>query len=56
MKLQVEQADIKYPTPQHLFTNLEFKFKPHKNKTKFQQARIDTYADVNIMPCSVYQL
>ena len=35
MKLQAEQANTKYPTPQYLFTNLEFKVKPHKNKTKF---------------------
>ena len=42
--------------PQHLFTNLEVKVKLHKNKTNFMCARLDTYADVNIMPCSVYQL
>ena len=56
MKLQAEQANARYPTPQHLFTNLEFKVKPHQNKTKFLQAKIDTCADVNIMSCSVYQL
>ena len=56
MKVQAKQANAKYPTPQHLFTNLEFKVKPHKKKTKFLQARIDTCADVNIMPCSAYQL
>ena len=55
MKLQAEQANTKYPTPQHLFTNLEFKVKPHKNKTKFLQARTDTCADVNIMPVSIYK-
>ena len=55
MKLQVEQANTKYPTPQHLFTNLEFKVKPHKNKTKILKARIDTSADVNIMPVSIYK-
>ena len=35
MKLQAEQANTKCPTHQHLFTNLEFKVKPHNNKTKF---------------------
>ena len=35
MKVQAEQANAKYPTPQHLVTNLEFKVKPHKNKPKF---------------------
>ena len=35
MMLQTKQANTNYPTPQHLFTNLKFKVKPHKNKTKF---------------------
>ena len=35
MKVQAIQANDKYPVPKHLFTNLEFKFKLHKNKTKF---------------------
>ena len=39
----------------HLFTNLEFKVKSHKNKTKFLQARTDTCADVNIVPVSIYR-
>ena len=55
MKVQAKQANDKYPTPQHLFTNLEFKVKPCKNKTKFLQARIDTCTDVNIMPVSIYK-
>ena len=55
MMLQAEQANTKYPTPQHLFTNLEFKVKLHKNKTKFLQARIDTYIDVNILRVSIYK-
>ena len=56
MKLQSKKTDTNAPAPQHLFTNLEVKVKPHKNKTKFLHARLDTCADVNIMPCSVYQL
>ena len=56
MKLQGKQADTNVPAPQHLFTKLEVKVKPHKNKTKFLHTRLDTCADVNIMPCSVYQL
>ena len=43
MKVQAIQANDKYPAPKHLFTNLEFKVKPHRNKTKFLQARIDTH-------------
>ena len=56
MKLQAKQSDTDVPTPQHLFTNLEVKVKPHKNKTKFLLARLDTCAGVNIMPYSVYQI
>ena len=53
MKLQAKKADTNVPTPQHLFTYLEVKVKPHKSKTKFLHARLDTYADDKIMPCSV---
>ena len=56
MKLPAKQADTNVPAPQHLCTNLEVKMKPHKNKTKFLCTILDTCADVNIMPCSVYQL
>ena len=55
MKVQAVQANTNVPTPKHLFTNLEFNAKPHKNKTKFLQARIDTCTDVNIMPVSIYK-
>ena len=55
IKVQAVQANNKYPTPKHLFTNLEFKVQPNKNKTKFLQARIDTCTDVNIMPVSIYK-
>ena len=37
-------------------TNLEIKLKPHKNRTKFLRVRIDTCANVNLMPISVYKL
>ena len=55
MKVEAKQADDKYPVPKHLFTNLEFKVKPHKNKTKFLWARVDTCADANSMPVSMYK-
>ena len=56
MKLQAKQADTNVPAPQHLITNLEVKVKPHRTKAKFLCARLDTCADVYIMPCSVYKL
>ena len=55
MKVQAKQANEKYPAPKHLFTNLEFKVEPLKNKTKFLQARINACADVNLMPVSMYK-
>ena len=53
MKVQAIQANTNVPAPKHLFTNLEFKVKLHKRETKLMQARIDTCADVNIMPVSI---
>ena len=55
MKVQTIQANTNGPASKHLFTNLEFKVKPHKNKSKFPWARIDTCAGVNIMPVSIYK-
>ena len=58
LQLQVEsiQAETSFIAPQHLLTNLEYKLTPHKMRTKFLRARIDTCANVNFMPTSVYQL
>ena len=53
MKVQAKEADDKYCSTKHMFTNLEFKVKPHKNKTKFLQARVDTCSDVNLMHVQV---
>ena len=55
MKVQDKKANTSVPVPKHLVTNLEFKFKPHKRKTKFLRARVDTCADVNLMPVSIYK-
>ena len=58
LQLQVPstQAETNYIAPQHLVTNLEYKLKPHKKRTKFMRARIDTCVNVNQMPISVYKL
>ena len=55
MKVQAIQTNANVSAPKHLFTNLEFRVKPQKNKTKFLQARIDTCADVNIIQVSIYK-
>ena len=56
MQPQCDEAETKFVALQHLVTNLEIKLKPHKKRTKFLKARIDTCANVNLMPISVYWL
>ena len=46
----------KLPTTSHLITNLAYKLKPHHKRNQYLRARLDTCADVNIMPASVYKL
>ena len=50
------KVETKIPAPQHLIANLAYKLKPHHMKTQYLLARLDTCADVNLMPASVYQL
>ena len=40
----------------HLTTNLAYRLKPHHTRNLYLSARLDTCADVNMMPASVYQL
>ena len=57
VKIQHTKAECKkIPTPSHLITNLAYKLKPHQTRNKYLRARLDTCADVNIMPASVYKL
>ena len=56
LQMQFTQAETSFIAPQHLVTSLEYKLKPHKKRTKFLRARIDTCANVNLMPISVYWL
>ena len=42
--------------PPCLITNLLYRLKMHENRNLYLQARLDTCADVNIMPTSVYKL
>ena len=43
-------------TPHHLITNLAYRLKPHHKRNQYLRARLDTCADVNIMPVNVYKL
>ena len=57
VKIQQSQAEgKKIPTPSHLITNLAYKLKPHQTTNQYLRARLDTCADVNIMPASVCKL
>ena len=56
VKIQYTQASSKIPTPNHLITNLANRLKPHHKRNQYSRARLDTCANVNIMPSSVYKL
>ena len=56
VKIQHAQASSKSPTTSHLITNLAYKLKPQHTRNQYLRARLDTCADVNIMPASVYKL
>ena len=50
------KANAKIPTTSHLITNLVYKLKPHCKRNQYLRAKLDTCADVNIIPASVYKL
>ena len=58
LQMQVKPAQTKTQmnNPQHLVTNIEYTLKPHRKRTKFLRAKIDTCTNVNLMPISVCQL
>ena len=56
VKIQCTRANAKFPTPHHLITNLAYRLKPHHKRNQYLRARLDTHADVNTMPVSVYKL
>ena len=56
MKVNHKQAEDNCSDVQHLVTNLEYKLKPHRRRTKFLRARIDTCSNVNVMPVSAYHV
>ena len=55
-QIKSTQAETKLPAPQHLTTNFIYKLNPQKKKIKYLRARIDTCAEANILPLSVYNL
>ena len=53
VKIQCMQTNT---TPHHFLTNLAYILKPHHKRNQYMRARLDTCANVNIMPVSVYKL
>ena len=56
MQVKPAHAKTKMHKSQHLVTNIEYKLKPHRRRTKFPRAKIDTCSNVNLMQISVYKL
>ena len=56
MQVKSAQAKTKIQKPQHLVTNIEYKLKPHRRRTKFLRTKRDTCSNVNLMAISVYKL
>ena len=56
VRIQCAQASTKIPTISHLITNLAYKLRPHHKRNQYLRVRLDTRANVNIMPASVYKL
>ena len=57
VKIKCNQVkEQKVPRPTHLITNLAYRLKPHYTRDLYLRARLDTCADVNLMPVSMYQL
>ena len=59
LQLKIKQRQIKdgkIPKASHLITNLAYRLQPHHHRNQYLRARLDTCADVNLMPASVYQL
>ena len=57
LKIQCVQAHIKMTQkPACLVTNLAYRLKEHENRNLYLWSRLDTCADVNTMPASVYKL
>ena len=54
--MHTQASSKKIPTPTHLITNLAYRLQPHHTRNQYLRARLDTCADVNIMPTSVYCL
>ena len=59
LQVKVQRQSKKNQQPSHtthLITNIAYKLKPHHTRNKYLWAQIDTGAEVNLMPVSIYKL
>ena len=57
VKIKCNQTnEQRVPRPTHLITNLAYTLPLHHHRNLYLRARLDIYADVNLMPVSMYQL
>ena len=59
LQVKVQRPNKKTQQPSHithLITNIPYKLKPHHTRNKYIRAQIDTGAEVNLMPVSIYKL
>ena len=56
VKAVINQAKSRLPKKTHLIANLPYQIKQHQSHHKYLRVHLDTCADVNIMPKSVYQM
>ena len=57
IKIRGKQAqEQRVPKATHLVTNLEYRLQLHHHRNLYLRAWLDTCADVNLMPASMYQL
>ena len=57
IKIKQKQAkEQRVPKATHLITNLAYGLQPHHHRNMYLRSRLDSCANVNLMPASVYQL
>ena len=56
VKAVINQAKSRLPKKTYLIANLPYQIKQHQSHHKYLRVHLDTCADVNIMPKSVYQM
>ena len=55
-KINMSTAQQRVPKKTHLIANLPYRLKQYQTHHKYLRVQLDTCADVNIMPKSVYQM